>query len=144
VATLHVYQGLDVGIHSAIKTYWGQERNNLEEEMGKVVTKDNFVEVYSKAHVKGMTHKNILAVFKKTGLHPFNPNMVTVAMLAPSLEISTLMASVFAITQPGRVDTMLKAIQQVNMPLQCTVQGHNLQQTRPTTPQLSRTNPLTP
>jgi hypothetical protein len=108
------------------------------------VTKDNFVEVYSKAHVKGMTHENILAVFKKTSLHPFNPNVVTDAMLAPSLETSTSMASAFSITQPGPVDTMLKAMQQVNMPLQCVVQDHNLQQTQPTTPQLSRTNPLTP
>src|ERR1700683_414767 len=44
-----VYQGLNVGIHGAVKTHFRQEHNKLEEETGETVTKDNFIEVYSKA-----------------------------------------------------------------------------------------------
>ncbi|KZP12808.1 CENP-B protein, partial [Athelia psychrophila] len=84
----HIYQGLDVGIHGPLKTYFGQERNKLKEE-GQVVTKDNFIEVYSKAHVKAMTPENIRAVFRKTGIHPFDRSVVTDEMMAPSQETST-------------------------------------------------------
>jgi hypothetical protein len=59
----HAYQGLDVGVHGPIKTYWGQERNKLEEETGDVVTKDNFIEVYSRAHLWAMTCVNIQSAF---------------------------------------------------------------------------------
>ncbi|KZP33337.1 CENP-B protein, partial [Athelia psychrophila] len=94
----HIYQGLDVGIHGPLKTYFGQERNKLEEE-GQVVTK----EVYSKAHVKAMTPENIRAVFRKTGIHPFDRSVVTDEMMAPSQETSTAADTVFPTTQPGPV-----------------------------------------
>lgn len=105
----HIYQGLDVGIHGPLKTYFGQERNKLEEE-GQVVTK----EVYSKAHVKAMTPENIRAVFRKTGIHPFDRSVVTDEMMAPSQETSTAADTVFPTTQPGPVDMILQAIQHVN------------------------------
>jgi hypothetical protein len=133
----HAYQGLDVGVHGPIKTYWGQERNKLEEETGEVLTKDNFIEVYSRAHLRAMTCANIQSAFQKTGLHPFNQNVIMDKMMAPSLETLTAMESVFPMIQPGPVDTVLKALQHVNMPSELSLQGSN---SHPTTAATSTTH----
>jgi hypothetical protein len=50
--------------------------------------KNSFLTVYGKAHVCALTPKNIKAAFKKTGVWPFNPNVVTAEMLAPSKDTS--------------------------------------------------------
>ncbi len=84
----HVYQGLDVVIFSALKQAWSDERDKFERS-GPVVSKMNFLAVYSRAHVRAFTHANILAAFAKTGIVPFDPGVVTEAMMAPSLETST-------------------------------------------------------
>lgn len=98
-----------MGVHGPLKTYWGQERNKLEED-GKVVTKDNFVEVCSKAHMKAFTRENILAAFRKTGLEPFNPAVVTEDMLAPSQETSIQFGTALPTVQSGPVDTVLQVL----------------------------------
>ncbi|KIJ98504.1 hypothetical protein K443DRAFT_9103, partial [Laccaria amethystina LaAM-08-1] len=50
--------------------------------------KNSFLTVYGKAHVRALTPENIKAAFKKTGVWPFNPNVVTAEMLAPSKDTS--------------------------------------------------------
>jgi hypothetical protein len=50
--------------------------------------KNSFLTVYGKAHVRALTPENIKATFKKTGVWPFNPNVVTAEMLAPSKDTS--------------------------------------------------------
>jgi len=41
---------------------------------------------YTQAHVAVLTLENIKAAFHTTGVIPFNPNVVTEAIMAPSLE----------------------------------------------------------
>ncbi|PBK77862.1 hypothetical protein ARMSODRAFT_968150 [Armillaria solidipes] len=53
------------------------------------VTKSNFLEIYSITHVAALTPENIKATFKKTGVVPFNPDVISEEMMAPSLETST-------------------------------------------------------
>jgi DDE superfamily endonuclease len=84
----HVYQGLDVVIFSALKTYWTQERDLYERTTGQKVSKTNFLAIYGKAHIRAFTPENIKAAFRKTGVVPLNRNVVTDAMMAPSLETS--------------------------------------------------------
>ena len=50
--------------------------------------KNNFLAIYGRAHVRALTPDNIKAAFKKTGVWPFNPDVVTKEMLAPSRETS--------------------------------------------------------
>ena len=83
----HIYQGLDVVIFSVLKRAWSEERDKFEKS-GPAVSKVNFLEVYAKAHVRTFTKENILAAFKKTGMVPFNPDVITDTMMAPSLETS--------------------------------------------------------
>ena len=83
----HIYQGLDVVIFGVLKRAWSEERDKFEKS-GPAVSKVNFLEVYAKAHVRAFTKENILAAFKKTGMVPFNPDVITDTMMAPSLETS--------------------------------------------------------
>ena len=83
----HVYQGLDVVIFSVLKRTWSEERDKFERS-GPVVVKTNFLLVYAKAHTHAFTPANILAAFAKTGIVPFNPDVVTEAMMGLSLETS--------------------------------------------------------
>ena len=50
--------------------------------------KNNFLAIYSRAHVRALTPNNIKATFKKTDVWPFNPDVMTKEMLAPSRETS--------------------------------------------------------
>lgn len=84
----HVYQGLDVVIFSVLKQAWSDERDKFEAR-GLAVTKLNFMTVYVKAHVCTFTESNIRVAFAKTGIVPYNPDVVTEKMMAPSLETST-------------------------------------------------------
>lgn len=84
----HVYQGLDVMIFGLLKIYWTEERDNYERKTGQKVSKTNFLKIYAAAHVRTFTESNIHAAFRKTGLVPFDPNIVTTELMAPSTETS--------------------------------------------------------
>ena len=58
-------------------THWGQ------------IMKDDFLEVYGVAHIEAFTEVNILASFKKTGIHPFNPSVISAHQMEPSTTSST-------------------------------------------------------
>jgi hypothetical protein len=95
----HVYQGLDVVIFSVLKRAWSDEQDKFERS-GPPVSKLNFLSVYGRAHVRAFTKANILAAFSKTGIVPFNPDVVTTEMMAPSLETSISSLLPLALTSP--------------------------------------------
>jgi hypothetical protein len=64
----HIYQGLDVVIFSPLKKYIGEERDKLLREHAAAMDKNNFLAIYSKAHVRALTADNIKSAFKKTGM----------------------------------------------------------------------------
>lgn len=78
-------------IFSPLKKNWTKARDQWERD-GHTVDKTNFLRVYAEAHQQTLTEANIKAAFRKTGVIPFNPNVVTAAMMAPSetTSISTL------------------------------------------------------
>jgi hypothetical protein len=80
----HLFQGLDVMIFGVLKWCWSKARDTFEREHGVIVMKKNFMKVYARAHLKALTKENILAVFQKTEIALFIPNVITEEMLAPS------------------------------------------------------------
>lgn len=84
--TTHIYQGLDVAVFSVLKWLWSMERDAYEWETSKMISKENFLLVYSHAHQQALKPDLIAAAFRKTGVWPFNPNVVTEEMMAPSYE----------------------------------------------------------
>ncbi|CAA7271085.1 unnamed protein product [Cyclocybe aegerita] len=87
--TTHIYQGLDVVIFAVLKRCIGEERDGWLRKYGIAMDKKNFLEIYSRAHVRALTEDNVKAAFRKTGVWPFNPDVVTPDMLAPSKETSS-------------------------------------------------------
>jgi DDE superfamily endonuclease. len=104
----HVYQGLDVVIFGVLKRRWGEERDTYERKHGLKVDKTNFLSVYAAAHTRALTVDNIQAAFRKTGVVPFNPNVVTTDMMVPSLETSC--HGSLPIRQPSPVRVLADAI----------------------------------
>ena len=51
--------------------------------------KGNFNKIYPKAYTHALTPENIKSAFQKTGIVPFNPDVVTPAMMALSKETSS-------------------------------------------------------
>jgi hypothetical protein len=86
--TTHIYQGLDVVIFAVLKHFLSDERDKLLRDSGKAIDKTSFLEIYGHAHIRALSKDNILAAFRKTGVHPFDPSVVTVDMLAPAKESS--------------------------------------------------------
>jgi hypothetical protein len=83
----HVYQGLDVVIFSALKRTWSDEQDHFKCN-GSQDTKSNFIGIYAKVHVRAFMPKNIKSAFAKTGIIPYNPNVMTMETMAPSIETS--------------------------------------------------------
>ena len=75
--TTHLAQPLDKSIFSPLKTYWSQEcQNYLAMNPGKVVTRQVFSQIFSKAWFRGMTPKNVIAGFKATGVFPLDRSAI--------------------------------------------------------------------
>ncbi|KAI0692005.1 hypothetical protein BC835DRAFT_1416855 [Cytidiella melzeri] len=59
------------------------------EETGQKVCRDEFVKIYMKVWRESVTPAIVRTTWRKTGLHPFNPNIFTAADFAPSRPYST-------------------------------------------------------
>ena len=70
--------------------------------------KTNFLALYTEAQAKTLTPQNIKVVFRKTGVIPFNPNVVTKEMMASSLVTST--QSMVPVQQSSAIKVMLEMV----------------------------------
>ena len=86
--TTHILQGLDVIIFALLKCRLTEEHDLYERRTGKHIGKNNFLEVYGKAHNQALTLENIKAAFRKTGLCPFDPSVIPAEAIAPSKKSS--------------------------------------------------------
>lgn len=55
--------------------------------MGEI-KKENILQIYGVAHIATLSPNTIKATFQKTGVHPFNPSVITPETLAPSCPTS--------------------------------------------------------
>ena len=85
--TTHIYQGLDVVVFSVLKRHWAEEKTKWEENGGEV-TKETFLKIYGEAHIRTLRPDLIQKAFEKTGVFPFNPDVISPEMMAPSKETS--------------------------------------------------------
>lgn len=107
----HVYQGLDVAVFSVLKRFWAEERDKWQREKGEKITKETFLAIYGRAHIRALTPELIAAAFRKTGVWPYNPSVVTSSMMAPSKE--TARRVVFPVIPPTPVRVMTQMMYQV-------------------------------
>lgn len=86
--TTHLLQGLDVVVFAVLKRILSEERDRYERETGEKISKTNFVTVYGRAHLRALTPEIIKSAFRKTGLWPFNRDVISKEDMAPSKETS--------------------------------------------------------
>lgn len=94
--TTHLLQGLDFVVFSSFKNAYAKHAAEHLKVTGEEVDKPAFLSVLHKAVQESFTEKNILMAWKKTGLRPINPTVISDADLAPCKEF----ASVFTLPLP--------------------------------------------
>ncbi|KZP07055.1 CENP-B protein, partial [Athelia psychrophila] len=85
----HVAQGLDVVCFGALKIEYGLARDEYERRTGREIDGSSFLQVYAEAHCKIFTTDLVKKAFEKTGIHPWNPDAISLLNQAPSRELST-------------------------------------------------------
>ena len=70
---------------------------------GQKVSKSNFLSVYAHAHKRALTAKNIRVAFKKTGVYPVDPSVITNDMLAPAHKTAIDHHAIIPLQTPVRV-----------------------------------------
>ncbi|KLO14685.1 DDE-domain-containing protein, partial [Schizopora paradoxa] len=88
--TTQLYQGLDKVIFGVLKRRFSEEMKKFEERTGQAVKKENFLTVYTPAHIAAFTEANIKAAFEKTGVCPLNRDAISPEALKISIESSCL------------------------------------------------------
>ena len=83
----HVAQPLDVSFFRPLKVYWSEACHMfMQENPGSVVTKYQFSQLFSKAWYKAIQPQNIISGFTKAGIHPFNPDAISVPSYPPAVD----------------------------------------------------------
>jgi len=103
----HALQGLDVVCFARMKEAWKEEIRKFEDLHRSNVMKEDFAEVFGKTFHKAFTVPTVLAAFEKTGIHPYNPNVITPRMMKES-EPSSLIGSL-PIPMPSPVRAIMAA-----------------------------------
>ena len=109
----HIYQGLDVVIFSVLKHHLADLRDALLRTTGRAVDKTNFLEIYAQAHILALTPENIKVAFRKTGVWPFDPSVITPEMMAPSKETSS--KSHMPVPPPEPVKILATMLRKLNL-----------------------------
>ena len=83
--TTHCIQPLDVSFFKSLKAHWSTACHGyMVKNPGQVVTKFQFSPLFKEAWYKAIKPETFMAGFRKTGVHPFNPNAITVPAINSS------------------------------------------------------------
>ncbi|KAF5338313.1 hypothetical protein D9758_015752 [Tetrapyrgos nigripes] len=84
----HIYSVLNVIVFSPLKKAFGEERDKHYRETGERLNKDTFALIWAWAQLGSVTEDLVKTGFRKTGLWPVDPTVITEDMLAPSKDTS--------------------------------------------------------
>lgn len=105
---------------------------------GKVVDKTNFLEIYGNTHLRALTPDVIKAAFRKTGVWPFNPSVITEDMMAPSKETSV--EGHLPIIPPTPIRVIADLLQKLSVQDDVVEEDEDSDLDEPVTPTAPRTN----
>ena len=81
----HILQPLDVGVFKSLKTSFSKACTDyMASNPGCVITSEKLSSLLANSWPQSVTVLNIMAGFKKTGIHPFNPSEISDRQIAPS------------------------------------------------------------
>jgi len=79
----HLLQPLDVGLFSPLQKYYGKAADDHIRQTRTGVLKGTFWRFYAAACRQAYTKQNIKSAWRKTGIHPFNPDAVLTQVTVP-------------------------------------------------------------
>jgi hypothetical protein len=82
----HLLQPLDVGVYGPLKRYHAQEVDRYTRAGIRRIQRSDWVEIFQRIRVKGLTTQNIKSGWKGAGLIAFNPQRVLNTLPLPRLE----------------------------------------------------------
>ena len=85
----HALQGLDVVCFAKMKTEWRLALDNFYDKTKRGVNKEDFAEIFGHAYNKAFSHDTVIAAFRATGVHPYDPSVITPTQMKPS-EVSSI------------------------------------------------------
>ncbi|KZT26594.1 DDE-domain-containing protein, partial [Neolentinus lepideus HHB14362 ss-1] len=86
--TTHVLQPCDVGVFGPLARCWKAEVNATSAQL-ITINKHNMLEYYDRARRRAFKPSTICSAFAKTGIYPFNPDVIPVTAFDPSLLTTT-------------------------------------------------------
>lgn len=84
----HALQGLDVVCFAKMKRIWHAALDGFLDENKRGINKEDFAEVFGHAYNQAFEAETIQAAFRVTGVHPFDPMVITAQQMKPS-EVSS-------------------------------------------------------
>lgn len=102
----HALQGLDIVCFAVIKQAWKEEIDKFKSLHKSPVVKEHFAEVFGKAFLKVFTIQTVLSAFEKTGIYPFNPEVITTQQMKPSE--ATLLVGSLPLPMPSPVHKIME------------------------------------
>ena len=108
----HALQGLDVVCFAKMKDCWKEELNVFENLHNQGVNKEDFAEVWGRAYQTVFTEENIHSAFKATGIHPFNPDVISERQMKPAEASST--KATFPLPQNSPTRAVMAAFRNYN------------------------------
>jgi hypothetical protein len=104
----HALQGLDVVCFAIFKEVWKREVREYEDLHHRAVKADVFTGLFGKAYLEAFTPTLVKMAFEKTGIFPFNPEVIRPEQMRPS-ETTSVKGS-FPVTLPSPVQRVVHAL----------------------------------
>ena len=84
--TSHLTQPLDVGVFGPFKAIYNKEcQTYMKNNPGLTITKYQVAELTSRPYMKSLTPENLTAAFRKTGIYPFDSQVISDSQVAPAV-----------------------------------------------------------
>ena len=81
----HFLQPLDIGVYGPLKNaYHSLVHSYLKQHPGQVINRYNITSLICQSYIKASTPSNIVNSFLKTGIYPFNPEVIDPVHFMPS------------------------------------------------------------
>ena len=136
----HALQGLDVVCFAKMKHIWHNELDEHYKRTGVHVNKCTYAKVFGTAFLQAFDTNTILAAFKATGVHPYDPTVIKEQQLKPSEQTST--TSVFPLQMASPVRRVMTVYHKLDLELEEELSTHTLP--LPLSPMVPASSPSTP
>ena len=92
--TSHALQPLDLGCFGPFQKIYNAECHKyIRENPATTITRYNVAELACKAYSKALSPANLMASFKKSGIHPFDPSAVNSLQFVPAVPFTATTSS---------------------------------------------------